>query len=358
MEISRKCANFVTRFHSVRPLFVLTSVVRHRALQSSALVSYTKLSLMAKIYTPLSGREILELNGRGKCKAFGEYSFVRTMSTMSKGESESSTLARPITSHSPQESKLKAGNGAEILPEEHYAYIQSILDRLHRLEETLHIRGYSVLRWGLGLVVAVGLAVYMFREPLKENVADEIADVASRSLADESVVNNVNEMTKAVLQDIVNNPETAKLASSFVTSVLNREDVRQAAVALAYHILGDPGTQERINKIAIQTFSGLLQDERTRNNILELVKLLILDASTKASCQILLRDVLRDPETKDFVSRSLAEVVTSSIVTDKAVELGKSVTHEVVSDTIIQHETGDAMWRALKHSFTPWWIGK
>ena len=177
-------------------------------------------------------------------------------------------------------------------------------------------------------------------------------------IADEGVVNNVNEMTKAVLQDIVNNPETAKLASSFVTSVLNRDDVRQATVALGYHILADPGTQERVNKIAIQAFSRLLQDENTRNTVLELAKLLIRDASTKAACQALVQDVLRDQEMKDFVSRTLAEVVTSSVVVDKAAELGKSVTHEVVNDAIIQHETGDAMWRALKHSVTPWWLGK
>ena len=39
-----------------------------------------------------------------------------------------------------------------------------------------------MLRWGLSALVLAGLAIYVFREPLRENVADEVADVASRSL--------------------------------------------------------------------------------------------------------------------------------------------------------------------------------
>lgn len=39
-----------------------------------------------------------------------------------------------------------------------------------------------MLRWGLSAFVLAGLAIYAFREQLRENVADEVADVASRSL--------------------------------------------------------------------------------------------------------------------------------------------------------------------------------
>ena len=58
----------------------------------------------------------------------------------------------------------------------------TILQRLHDLEQSFNYRGYSVLRWGLISTIVLGLAIYVFREPLRENVADEVADVASRSL--------------------------------------------------------------------------------------------------------------------------------------------------------------------------------
>ena len=71
---------------------------------------------------------------------------------------------------------------SKIPPEEHAT--QTILQRLHNLEEYLRVRGYSVLRWGLSVIIVTAIAIYVFREPLRENMADEVADVASRSLGE------------------------------------------------------------------------------------------------------------------------------------------------------------------------------
>lgn len=64
----------------------------------------------------------------------------------------------------------------------HHPHTTTILQRLHDLEESFRVRGHSILRWGLSALVVAGFAIYIFREPLRENVADEVADVASRSL--------------------------------------------------------------------------------------------------------------------------------------------------------------------------------
>ena len=57
-----------------------------------------------------------------------------------------------------------------------------LVSRIHSLEESSRFHGYSILRWGLSIVVAVLVAVYVFRDRLRDNVADEVADVASRSM--------------------------------------------------------------------------------------------------------------------------------------------------------------------------------
>lgn len=64
----------------------------------------------------------------------------------------------------------------------HHHHTTTILQRLQELEEAFRVRGHSVLRWGLSAVIVSGFVIYIFREQLKENVADEVADVASRSL--------------------------------------------------------------------------------------------------------------------------------------------------------------------------------
>lgn len=69
----------------------------------------------------------------------------------------------------------------------HQHHTTTILQRLQDLEESFRVRGHSILRWGLSALVISGFVIYIFREPLRENVADEVADVASRSLGKENM---------------------------------------------------------------------------------------------------------------------------------------------------------------------------
>ena len=58
----------------------------------------------------------------------------------------------------------------------------SVVVKVKDLENYLRIRGYSTLRVGIAILVVTGFGIYMFREPIRENISDEVADVASRSL--------------------------------------------------------------------------------------------------------------------------------------------------------------------------------
>jgi len=83
-----------------------------------------------------------------------------------------------------EQPKKQAGAGvSDVLDTPpHHSHTNTILQRLHDLEESFRVRGHSVLRWGLSALIVAGFVIYIFREPLRENVADEVADVASRSL--------------------------------------------------------------------------------------------------------------------------------------------------------------------------------
>ena len=176
-------------------------------------------------------------------------------------------------------------------------------------------------------------------------------------LADENVIYKANEVTRAVLQDVLHDPEITKLASAFVMHVLHREDVKTAAIQLTQHVLSDPSTLKKINELAKSTLLNLMAHEETRALMLSYVKALIMDQSTKDACKVLLAELVKDPEVKGFMAASIGDLVTSSVVKSSAAELGKSVTHEVVNDDNIQQETGNFLWRALKKTFTPGWFG-
>lgn len=171
MVIWQKLLSLVARFHSRRLFLMSTS-----AIQNSTVIH---LATATKFFKPKIYSTVQKERENVRISSFRHCKFLST--------NEGSK--RNLASNSPRESKAvtENQNGAEIPQEEHYAYIQSITDRLHYIEESMRIRGYSVLKWGLGLLMSVLLGLYMFREPLKDNVADEIADVASRSLGKKAV---------------------------------------------------------------------------------------------------------------------------------------------------------------------------
>jgi len=60
--------------------------------------------------------------------------------------------------------------------------VHYVVQRLHEIEERMRIKGYSLLRWGLVAIIVMVTTLYFFREEVRENVADEVAVVATRSL--------------------------------------------------------------------------------------------------------------------------------------------------------------------------------
>lgn len=90
-------------------------------------------------------------------------------------------VARRFASHeSPEQAKRQSKSPVDASSQHHHTI--TILQRLHDLEQSFRVRGHSVLRLGLIALVVAGFIIYVFRETLRENVADEVADVASRSL--------------------------------------------------------------------------------------------------------------------------------------------------------------------------------
>ena len=76
--------------------------------------------------------------------------------------------------------KEKVTSTSSELTNEHWG--PYLVSRIHSLEELSRFHGYSTLRWGLSIIVAALAGVYFFRDQLRDNVADEVADVASRSM--------------------------------------------------------------------------------------------------------------------------------------------------------------------------------
>jgi len=267
------------------------------------------------------------------------------------------------------ESNSRNNNQHDHIP--HSTYIHSItkshvLNTLNEVENSMirkYLRGYSRFQTRLifAILASVGLgcfSLYMFREPIKDNLSDEVADVATRSLSDESVVLKANEITRIVLKDLINDPTSHVIVSQFVMDILQNENVKNSVIQLTKYVIENEETQKQVNRLIIHALNNLLQDETMFNVIKGYIKQLLAEPEINQSCQLLIKGLAEDSYTQELLVVLLKNVVASEKVTNQAIVLGKQVTDNVLSDHKIQKETGNALWNAGWYSVTPSWFLK
>ena len=165
-----------------------------------------------------------------------------------------------------------------------------------------------------------------------------------------------NEISKAIINQVLTDPATVELTTNFVTKLLEDEEVVKNAVALVTAVVNDAETQRNLNKVAADTLQHLLDAESTRTLLLNYIRGLLVDNYTKQSCKELLDRLAADRETRQILADFFKRVLDSDTVTNQAVTLGKDVTKQIVTDKVIQEETGMALWTAVKMTFTPSWL--
>ncbi|XP_022093033.1 uncharacterized protein LOC110980546 [Acanthaster planci] len=232
----------------------------------------------------------------------------------------------------------------------------TVLLRMQRLENSLRYHGYSTIRIGLVLVVVIGIAVYIFREAIRENVAEEVSQVATRSLEDRLVAERAEEFAKGLLNALLKDEPMHQLASQFVVEVLQRAETKQAMNTLVMDVLKDPNTKAQLTATVKQVIVTALNDEDSQAYIKSVLSTILSDKETRRAVVNLLGYVFREREVKEQTAAFFQEVLKSETVVDQATQLGKQVTNSVISDPVLQEKTGDSLWTALVYSVTPRWF--
>ncbi|KAJ8045154.1 hypothetical protein HOLleu_08098 [Holothuria leucospilota] len=233
----------------------------------------------------------------------------------------------------------------------------SVIERLHRLEDSLRYHGYSTIRIALGFAAVIGLSLYLFRDALRDNVADEVSQVASRSLEDEMVIGKVEHFAKSLLQAISNDDGMKKMASDFVAQVIDREESRQAVKVLVINVLNDSNTQKQLGQTFRELIVKAVSDKSTLSALKKALSDILQDETTREAVKDLLKTVFSQEEVVLATSEFFKEVIKSETVVHQATTLGKQVTENVIIDPKIQEATSKTIWKAVKFSVTPRWFG-
>ncbi|XP_033637582.1 uncharacterized protein LOC117298429 isoform X1 [Asterias rubens] len=232
----------------------------------------------------------------------------------------------------------------------------TVLVNLQRLEDSLRYHGYSTVRIGFAVLVILGISVYTFRESIRENVADEVSQVASRSLDDRLVADKAEEFAKGLLNALLNDEPMHELASQFVTMVLQRSETRRAMNALVMGVLQDPKTKAQLTATIKQVIITALNEEDTKIIMKSMLKIILSDRETIDAVKSLLGNVFGEDEVKNLTASFFKDVLKSEVVVSQATTLGKDVARGVISDPVLQEKTGDSLWTAMKYSVTPRWF--
>lgn len=227
--------------------------------------------------------------------------------------------------------------------------------------------------WGAGAVIS-GVALVAFGPELKLGMSKHTADVASRSLQDETLQHNSRELASQIVQTVLSDPNVLDQAASFLQQLVSMSVTRAAIRALIVQTLSDPETLKHVVQLAKSALAVLLEDPSTRRHVLELVQAAIADPQTKASLIKLLQELLRDDTlrqnvagllgdvfkqepVKASVKSTIGESVHSVLSREDIQDHAKEFVANVVHDRTVQAQSGDAIWSTVLYAVTPGWFG-
>uniref|UniRef100_H2YY22 Uncharacterized protein n=1 Tax=Ciona savignyi TaxID=51511 RepID=H2YY22_CIOSA len=140
--------------------------------------------------------------------------------------------------------------------------------------------------------------LYLFGDVMRNKMAEEVTSVASKSLADDQLINDAEQLSKEVLHGILHDSDMKDYSTKFVSSVLSNPETRKSATELILSVLND----EEVLRITTDKLSAillsLLKSDEIKDIVLSQLETILQDPGVKLSVQKLLYDVTSTPEFK------------------------------------------------------------
>eukprot|EP00128_Syssomonas_multiformis_P012910 Colp12_sorted_trinity150504_noHs@11162 len=260
--------------------------------------------------------------------------------------------------------------------QDHSGIGHATMVRLQDLDKALRVRGYSILRIGGSVFAVMTLMVWWFRDPIRSNVAEEIANVASQSLEDRNVVGKAEEFSKQVVQQVLTDPNIRVYATQFLLGLFSQKETHVAVGNLVNGVLADEATFNTVTNFLKQSFTAMMKDPAVNQHVIEWLGWIFAQPYVQDTVTRLLKNALLDPTFLATATQFFTDILTSQSFTDSANNLGvtiaqhvlarddvteqaKGFVREILQDQVVHKHGGDAIWEAVKYSFIPtWFMGK
>lgn len=259
--------------------------------------------------------------------------------------SESNKQAQQATAHSMAAAAAQS-----------HAYVvaadltENFMRALHLSEQTRFVKGLVL---GLSVLGIAGLFVWINRDNVKTSTAEQVADVAKRSLNSAEIQDQVNLLSQEVVHRLLTDPAVLNTALQFTTRLLHEPSTQTALSNLVGATLNNPETLVQAKEFSTRLVQSLSASPDVQATVAELVKQAINQPSNQQALIDLMRSVVNAPESKAILaatgSSSAHDVFNDPAVLEKATEFMKSV----LADPTMQQQASDALWGAVRMTFNP-----
>lgn len=144
---------------------------------------------------------------------------------------------------------------------------QSTRDLELVLMRAIHVQSTETFRMLALVLAALGVLAWVFQDPIVSTLGRRGGDVAAKSLAHEEVQLRAEQVAKAVVHTVLNDPEVLDLATLFLRNILVQEESRAEVARLLRLVLQDPTVKAEIRRLGIWLVQELSNDPYTQANV-------------------------------------------------------------------------------------------
>nr|CCA18052.1 conserved hypothetical protein [Albugo laibachii Nc14] len=208
---------------------------------------------------------------------------------------------------------------------------------------------------------------------LKIGVSKHTADLATRSLQDETLQMHTRELASQIVQTVLEDPKVLQQASQFIQKLSTMSNTRDAIRNLVVQTLEDRTTMQKLHESAaaltatllenpevraqlIQLVQATLNDHRTNEAVMQVVTRVLQDASIRQNVIDLAAQLLLEKNVEQSVTTTITSSVHNTLGDEEIQAHAKDFVSNVVRDHTVQAQSSEALWRTVQYAVTPSWL--
>ena len=206
-----------------------------------------------------------------------------------------------------------------------------------------------------------------FGKDIRQLFSKQTAQVAKETLADESLQIQTQQLSAAVVQYILNDPEILALTQSFLRQASSDPETQTALLNLVRNVLLHEETVDATVELGHALVKRVLQSKEALDQVSVLMVQVLQDNRVKKGAIALLLELCQDDDVLlafvELTTRLFAEkevqtrvnqlmgTAVNDVLNDQTIQLkSKEFVSDVVSDDSVQRTGVDAIWSQLSYS--------